>query len=444
MSIIINREELLENCSRKDARLREQALKILEAGLWAIDTEKILRKKLRVENGILYVKNGEEELSIDLPSPASRKGAGGKVYFVGIGKCALDGAKVIEDILGDYLTAGAVIDVRETTDAKTLTGLGKIKYFQGTHPFPSEQNISVTKKILDMVKDVTEKDLVITLISGGGSSLLCSLGNIDCQALIEITKKLTGEGADIFEINTVRKHLSEVQGGHLVRLCYPAQVVSLIFSDVLRNDISVVASGPTALDTTTIEDAQKVLIKYNIPDCKFTETPKDQKFFANVKNILVASNKDALEAMKIKAEELDFSAFIETETLSGNASEIGKSLALREAKSKTCFLFGGETTTKIKGNGIGGRNQEMALSALSYMQPDSVLVCTASDGWDNTDHAGAIVDLELFEKSKKLGMFPEEYLDQNDSYNFFKKIGGAIFTGRLESNVSDLVILIHK
>ena len=427
MSIILNKEELLDS----NTELRRNALEILEAGLEAVDTEKILRKKLFVKDGILFIKNGEDMISVNLPPLKVRGGwvsyekrEGGEVIFIGIGKCALDGAKVIEDVLGNYLTEGAVIDVREAADAKALASRGKIKYFQGTHPYPSEQNIEATKEILKMVENLTENDLVITLISGGGSSLFelsIDMSRTGLDTIIETTKQLTARGADIYELNKVRKSMSQVKGGKFAQKCFPARVISLIFSDVLGNDISVVASGPTVLDK-----------------------PNEK-----VKNILIASNHDALIAMKIKAEELGFETTIETEVLSGNASEIGKDLAERESKPKTCILFGGETTVKLPAfaeamAGEGGRNQEMALSSLPYMPTDSVLVCAASDGWDNSDHAGAIADLELFKKSKELNISAEEYLNKSDSYNFFEKVKGAICTGKLGSNVSDLFIILYK
>jgi len=244
------------------------------------------------------------------------------------------------------------------------------------------------------------------------------------EHIIDKTKELTAKGADIYELNTMRKSLSQVKGGKFAEICSPAQMVSLIFSDVLGNDIGMIASGPTVLDT-----------------------PSER-----VRNILVLSNHDALLAMKNKAESLGYDSIIETETLSGNASEVGKELAQREPKPGTCILFGGETTVKLPAfapesglrRGEGGRNQEMTLSALSYISDNSILVCAASDGWDNTDHAGAICDKELFEKAKSLNINPEEYLEKSDSYNFFKKIGGAIYTEKLGSNVSDLYIIIYK
>ena len=401
MSIILNKEELGTN------KLHRDALEILEAGLEAIDTEKILRGKVKVENGILKV--------AELPSLNVREGLGGeldlrnfnKIIFIGIGKCALDGARVIEDILGDYLTNGIALDVK-TGDLK------KIKSYAGTHPYPSEQNVEITKKILEMVKDLTPNDLVITLISGGGSALFeLPMPGISLEDIIEKTKELTAKGADIYELNKVRKSMSQVKGGKFAEICQPAQVVSLIFSDVLGNDISVIASGPTV--------------------------------GGEVVNILLVSNHDALIAMKAKAEELGFDTTIETEKLSGNASEVGKELAGRVSKPKTCILFGGEMTVKITNeNAIGGRCQEMAISALPCIQADSILICAASDGWDNSNHAGAIADRELFEKTKELKISPEEFLSRNDSYNFFKKAGGAICTGKLGSNVSDLYIMLYK
>lgn len=424
----MNKEELATN------KLRRDALEILEAGLTAIDTEKILKRKISIRDGILEI----DGYFLNLKSYEN-------IFLVGIGKCAFQGAKVIEEILGSFLTNGAVIDIKPTEEA---VGLKKCKYFAGTHPYPSEQNISATKEILEIVKSATDKDLIISLISGGGSSLF-DIPTIPVDKLVEITKTLTAKGADIYELNTVRKHLSQIKGGQFAKLCFPAQVISLLFSDVLGNDISVIASGPTVLDNTAIDDAKNILNKYEIyladSPSVFAETPKDQKYFEKVKNILISSNADALEAMEEKAGELGYDATIETDRFSGDAVESGRKLAERETKPTTCVLFGGETTVKIpEEHGKGGRNQAMALSALSYMKKNSVLVCAASDGWDNTDHAGAVSDCELFEKSRALNLNPDEFLQKSDSYNFFKTAGGAISTGRLESNVSDLVIILNE
>lgn len=419
MPTILNKQKLLES----NSELRGRALEILEAGLEAIQTEKILREKLSVKDGILKVVFPYGEGSarggalLDLRSF-------GKVIFVGIGKCALDGAKVLEDILGDYLTAGAVIDVREPADAKALAG--KIKYFQGTHPLPSEQNVAATKEIVEMVQGLTESDLVITLISGGGSALfelpdeaatakLGLPGETSLQTIIRVTKELTAQGADIYALNAERKKMSQVKGGKFAQICAPAKVLSLLFSDVLGNDLSVIASGPTVLSEPS----------------------------PSVTNILLVSNQDALLAMKSKAEELGLRANIETEAFSGDAEAFGKELARREPQPGACLLFGGETTVEVKG-GKGGRNQQVALSALPSLLAGSLLLCAASDGWDNTDHAGAIADENLLQKARDLGLDPEIYLRENESYDFFEKIDGAIYTGKLGSNVSDLCIMIYR
>ncbi len=430
MSIISNKEQLATNPLRKDA------LEILEAGYAAIDTEKVLRKKILFDGQTLCV--------TELPSLSYCLSFYERIFFIGIGKCAYDGAKVIEEILGDKLTDGIAIDVKGGP-------LKKIRSYVGTHPYPSEVNISITEQVLGMIKGVTEKDLILVLVSGGGSSLFCLPHNMSIETLVNITKTLTQKGADIYELNTVRKHFSEIQGGGLAKFCYPAQVVSLIFSDVLGNDIGMVASGPTVYDKTTVADAAMILMKYDVlstcipQDCQFLETPKHPKYFVNVKNFLVSSNRNALDAMKTKAEELGYRADIETTALSGNASEIGKNLAMGEPREKSCLLLGGETTVKVNGDGIGGRNQELALSALPHMKPDSLLVSVSSDGWDNTDHAGALADIELLEKAKAKNLSPEEYLKRSDSYNFFKNVeDGAISTGRMGSNVSDLYIMLYK
>jgi len=413
MSIIKNKKELAIN------PLRKNALEILEAGLEAINTERILKNKLKLKNEVLNI----DGHFLNLKSY-------NKILFIGIGKCASDGAVAVESILGDYLADGIALDVKSAPDLK------KIKSFIGTHPLPSEQNIEATKKILEMTSDLSENDLVLCLISGGGSSLFeMPAEDFSLEDIIEKTKELTAKGADIYELNDARKKMSQVKGGKFVEHCSPAKVVSLIFSDVLGNDVSVIASGPTVIG----EAAEKNSLRSQ------DATHISLQEFSQPLNLLLCSNRDALIAMKSKAEELGFKAKIKTETLSGNATEIGKELAEKNIEPKSCFLFGGETTVKIKDNrGEGGRNQELALSALLNIKNSSLIISVASDGWDNTEHAGAIADSELLEKSKQLGLSPQQFLERSDSHNFFKQVGGAISTGRLGSNVSDLCILIYK
>ncbi|MEX0930806.1 MAG: glycerate-2-kinase family protein, partial [Candidatus Paceibacterota bacterium] len=289
MDVIKNKKELAVTPGRTDA------LTIIEAGYAAINTETILKNKLAFKDGDLYI-GDNKHVCVHYE----------RIFFIGIGKCALEGAAVIEDILGENLTEGIVLDVQSGV-------LQRIQSFTGTHPYPSEANVSATKKIRQMIAGATEKDLVLVLISGGGSALLCDPYKLSSQTLVDITKELTKHGADIYELNTVRKHLSDIQGGQLAALAYPAQTISLIFSDVLGDDISMIASGPTVLDTTTVQDAKDVLTKYaltNYSHLEWKETPKDRALFNHVINFLIATNKDALDAMQLKSEELGYTTEI--------------------------------------------------------------------------------------------------------------------------------------
>ncbi len=427
MNYIKNKEEL-----SGDSSLRRDSLDILNAGYSAINTESILKEKISLIDDEICI--GSDRFTC-----SNYK----NVYFIGIGKCAFEGAEVIEEILGDKIADGVVLDVNAGV-------LKKMRSFKGTHPLPSEENVSVTKQIVSLLGGVGKEDLVLVLISGGGSALLCLPHNIDCDTLIKVTLELTKAGADIYELNTVRKHLSEIQGGQLAKFAYPAEVISLIFSDVLGDDISFIASGPTVYDNTTIQDAEKVLEKYDIlkkcglKELKLKETPKDEKYFLKVKNMIVASNKDALVAMRDKAERLGYESEILTNELSGEAREVGISFAERSKEEKKCFIAGGETTVKIKGDGKGGRNQEAVLASLPYLPKNRVFISAASDGRDNTDTAGALGDSELYSSSLEKGLDVDEYLKDNNSYEFFKKAGGRVETGITGSNVSDLFLLLDK
>lgn len=418
-SIIKNADELAITPLRRDA------LEILEAGYQAILTKEVVKRDVEV-NG-QYLRIGERVLAL---------GVFKRIFFVGIGKCALDAGEVFEEILGSWLTDGIILDVRGTT-------LKKLRSEIGTHPFPSEENMKITQSIADLLEGLTNTDLLITVISGGASSLLCLPSDLSCEALGRITKTLMDQGATISEINTFRKHTSKIQGGQFAKMAYPATVVSLIFSDVPGDDIATVASGPTVLDTTSIADARAVLKKYNIeelcklPECEFVETPKDPEFFQRVYNILFVTNRRALTAMKSEAERLGYKAEIVSTELQGEARAVGKRLVTEATDAKTCRLFGGETTVLVKKEGKGGRCQEVALGALGAMREGVVAVAATSDGWDNTPFAGAIADIETLQRAKELGMDPLEASENNQAYAFFEKVSAHIDTGRTGANVSD-------
>lgn len=422
MTHIKNFPQLAINPGRRDA------LNILEAGYEAINTEVVIKSKLKLLNDELIIKNKSFPLS-----------QYENIYFIGVGKCALDAGRVMEDILRDYIKDGVVIDTTKGT-------LKKIRTYEGSHPWPSEQNISATKEIVELLNNATEHDLIIMVISGGGSALLCSPHDPNFENLINITQTLTKKGADIYELNTVRKHLSEIKGGQLAKIAHPAETVSLLFSDVLGDDISVIASGPTVKDRTTVYDAEEVLKKYKLlikdEETIFKTTPKEDKWFERVHNFLIVTNSDAIKAMEIEAEELGYDVIPGSKTVSGEAKTVGENFAKTNLSPGQVKISGGETTVTIKGSGQGGRNQETALGSLLYLPEKTVFVSASSDGRDNTDVAGAVCDKELKEKADKLHLDPKRFISDNDSYNFFAQVGGQIKTGPTGSNVSDLYILL--
>lgn len=415
-------------------KTRKAALAIIEAGLAAIDTESVIRKHVRLEHGVLYIGNDHWVLSKI-----------GRVLVIGVGKCAFEAGRAIEPILGTHLSDGVVVDVHNGA-------LKKIKSYRGSHPFPTEANVTATKAIIDMLAGLTEKDLVIFLISGGGSTLLCQPNNFTCAQETQLVECLFKAGANIEELNTIRKHLSLARGGYLAKYAYPARAVSLIFSDVPGDNLEFVSSGPTIKDTTSINDAIAIAKKYKIENrCGFPltgllETPKEDHFFENVKNILVVSNRIALEAMAKKAAALGFAPHIVTTRLTGEARNVGYRLVqdLDKASAKSVLLYGGETTVVVKKPGKGGRNQEVGLSALQFLKPRQCLAVVASDGRDNTDFAGVICDIMTKEKAEALGLQLDIFLNENRSYEFFSEVGDYLTTGDTGSNVSDLFVAIYE
>ncbi len=431
--ILFRMEHIIKNYSELTTNsLRRDALDILEAGYGAILTKEAIRNVVKKDDGILQCKNESIHLS-DYE----------RVFVVAIGKCANDAGQALEDILGENLTDGIAIDVKPAE-------FKKLRSFVGTHPYPSEQNVLAVKEIVAMISGLSEKDLVVTVISGGGSSLLSLPYKITTEELSAITRKLMDKSAPIRELNIVRKHLSEVQGGSLAKKAYPAKIISLIFSDVPGNDIATIASGPTVLDQSTKEEAEAILEKYAIraecglPDLETMETPKDEKYFANVKNLLVVTNDIALQTMAKKAEELGYHTTIENDRVEGVARDFGAELSKKELPSKTCLLYGGETTVNVVQNhGTGGRNQEFVLGGLPYLKEGTVLVGASSDGKDYSDAGGAIGDKDLFEKAESLGLHPADFLANNNSFEYFKTTGGHIHTGSTGANIADLYFILQ-
>ena len=389
---------------------RKIALEIFNSGLSALDYKKINFDK--------YLKTKQNN-----------------IYLVGFGK----GSAEIADILRKKIKFKEiyVIDV-------------KGRYFRGTHPLPSKKNFLFTKKLIERFEGkLTKKDLVIVLVCGGGSAMLI-YPKIGLKRYIQVNQELLKSGANIYEMNTIRKHLDLVKGGGLVKILYPAKIISLIFSDVPGNDLSFIASGPTVKDKTKITDALRIIKKYKLKSVRkedLIETPKEEKYFKKVKNILALSNLTALKAMKEKAESFGLKAKILIDNLKGDVKDVAKFLFSKIRNSKeNILIFGGETTVKVEGKGKGGRNQELVLWFLkdlaTYKKGDNIgIVSINSDGWDNTEFAGAIGDKITLEKAKKLNLDIDKFLENNDSFHFFKKVKDGIITGRLPINVADLILV---
>lgn len=412
-------------------KMRRDALSILEAGIKAADPGQAILRAVKRRGDFVFFGGKKVNLK-DFDH----------IYVIAIGKAAGEASAGLERILGTKITGGIALDVKKTK-------LKYIKSMVGTHPMPSERNMKATGEIMTILKNLDSRDLLLSVISGGGSALLCWPYELKCDDLSAISRALMREGATIEELNTVRKHLSEIQGGQFARLAHPATIIGMIFSDVPGDDMGMVASGPTVRDSSTAADAGRILAKYKVfkvcalPNCDLKETPKDEVYFKKVFNFLVASNKEAVSAMAKEARRRGWKARILGTKISGEAREVGRMLASAPVKSEA-VIAAGETTVTVSGQGAGGRNQELALGALENLEDDVLVASVASDGVDNGPAAGAIADALSKRKSGKLRLSPKKYLAKNDSYSFFKKTGDGIITGMTGTNVSDLMIALRK
>jgi glycerate 2-kinase len=398
-----------------------------------------------------------------------------KLLLVGFGKAASQMARAVEDFAGDLIKKGILITKygHSISQESRITGKeSKIKIYEAGHPLPDGNGLAATKEIIDLVKGLDENSLLLCLISGGGSALFVSPYNdVSLDDKKKTTELLLKAGADIKELNTVRKHISAVKGGRLAELAYPARIISLILSDVIGDKLDVIASGPTSPDETTFGDTLEVIERYNLSSRlpqkvlevlhngasgSIRETPKEGNcIFDRVENIIIGSNRKALKAAKTQAEFFGLKTEILSSEISGEARDVGKSIAREAMKAKNtsrknrdnaiCFISGGETTVTVRGTGLGGRNMELALSfAIGIEGTEGITMLSAgTDGTDGpTDAAGAIVNSETMKTARANGLDPVEYLENNDSYNFFKQIDGLLITGPTGTNVMDIQILI--
>lgn len=413
--------------SLSKTKLRKAALSILEKGLESVDTKKVISRNLKLKNDTLIVGNKIFKLS-----------EFNNIYLVGIGKVAGYACGAIEKFMYKWITGGFCLDVR-------LFNHKTIKSFEGTHPFPTPYNVNITKQIIKVFQKAGKRDLIIFVISGGASSLFCWPYKMTCGGLENYTRALMNNGADIYEINTLRKHVSNVAGGQLAKIAYPAKVLGLVFSDVPGDDISMIGSGPISLDKTTIVDANKIIKKYKLPIKELKETPKDRKYFQNITTLVLASGKTALKAMNKEAKKRGYKTIL-IPKMTGEAREVGE-LFVRtvQQKNNIAVLAAGETTVIVKKDGRGGRNQELVLAGLQYLDKNSVLSALNTDGKDNIEGvAGAIGDKITIERAKKKKLNIKKHLEDNRSYVFFNKVGDHIKTGSTGINISDLVVMLKN
>ena len=452
---IKNREQIIQNGQTpKVQRARSIALKSLECALNIVDPKQLVQAKVKVENSCLKVENW----SLDL--------AGVKhVYVVGGGKAGAAMALATEEILGSLITE-SVVNVPYGAKKETRV----IELIEASHPIPDQAGVEGTRKMVAIAEKADAHDLVICLISGGGSSLMpLPRDGITLDDKQVVTGVMLKSGADIAEISAVRKHLSAFKGGWLAKKAYPATVVSLILSDVVGDKLDSIASGPTVPDSSTFAEAVRILevrlwesspfsVRKALSDGAaglLEETPKPgDPVFANVHNFIVGNNRTASQAAAecLKSEGLKTVHF--DEPLEGEARQIGKALASFAGKvSGSDFslprpigvVAGGETTVTVVGQGLGGRNQELALAAARYLggAETCVIASLSTDGVDGpTEAAGAVVDAYSLERASKLGLDAEKALAENDSNNFFAKLGDLIITGPTGTNVNDISVIV--
>ncbi|HDJ89465.1 MAG TPA: glycerate kinase, partial [Thermoprotei archaeon] len=414
---------------------RRYVLDILEEGILSADPYRAVMSNVKIVDDNLVVGDRKYPLSSN-------------IVVIGAGKASGRMAEAIWRLLGNRISRGIVI-VPMGIGEKYKTG--RIVVGEASHPEPSEKGVILAGKIMEIVENLDKDDIVICLISGGGSALMTyPAEDISLEDMVSTTRYLLKSGATIDEINCVRKHISRVKGGQLAEKIYPAKTISLIVSDVVGDRLDTIASGPTAPDNTSFHDAKKILLKYNLWDkipssvreriekgvkgiVKETPKPGD-KIFENVLNFIVASNRISLKAMARKAGEMGFNTIILSSRVQGEARHVGRmfasiciesSLYGDPVKPPACIIMGGETTVTVKGGGKGGRNQELVLSSLKDICgfKNIIISSIGSDGIDGiTDAAGAIADRKICEEVSERKLDIDLYLKNNDSYSFFKEI----------------------
>jgi glycerate 2-kinase len=435
-------------------RNRDNALRIFLAGVRGVLPEKLVTDVLQLKGQVLVAGNHEVSLEgID------------KILVIGAGKASAAMGHYVECILGDRISGGHIV----VKYGHSCT-LKKIRVTEAGHPVPDENGFMAAREIKKIASDASANDLVICLISGGASALLSDLPEgLIPEELYIVNNLLIRSGATINEINCVRKHLSSIKGGQLVRTIRPARLITLIISDVIGNHLDVIGSGPTVPDSTTFADALGVIEKYNLTDDVtrgvmnylrdgyagyHPDTPKPGNLiFEGTMNIIAGTNQAALRACKNEAVKLGYRSYIIDAALEGDVetaceSIINTALSFRnnqDIPKPACLLYGGETSVRVTGSGTGGRNQHLALSAAIKLRdiPGITVLSAGTDGTDGpTDAAGAVADSGTMARALSMNEDPISYLAGFDSFNFFRKVGGLITTGPTFTNVMDIVVVI--
>jgi glycerate 2-kinase len=432
------------------------ALKILHQALSAVDPETAMRGALQVKDGTItaghFAWTGKES---------------SRVLLLGAGKAAGPMAKAAESILVNFSPDGLVV-----TKYDHAVPLWHTILLEAGHPLPDENGLRVAAQLLDQAESARADDLVICLISGGGSALLpAPVSGVTLADKLRATDLLLRAGADIHEINTLRKHLSRIKGGGLARAAAPATLLTLAVSDVIGSQPDVIASGPTVPDPSTFADAMAVVKRYGLeqamPRCIIRyllqglanpelETWKADDCDPPVHYQVIASIIQAAQAGQQAANELGYRSEIVTCELVGEAKTVAADLVnvarqrqreLTDSDQPRCLIYGGETTVTVRGNGVGGRNQELALAAAVALAGNRgiTLLAAGTDGTDGpTDAAGAIVDGDTLAQGESLGLNAADYLENNDSYHYLAQLDALVLTGPTRTNVMDLIlILIH-
>lgn len=372
----------------------------------------------------------------------------GKIVLVAIGKAAWQMAECGAECLGERLSAGIVI-------TKYGHSKGRIEHctiVEAGHPVPDENSFVGTRQAIKLVENLNQEDTVIFLISGGGSALFEN-PLISPEELSDLTNQLLNCGANIVEMNTIRKRISAVKGGKFAKICEPAKVYAVVLSDILGDPLDMIASGPACSDSSTCEQALEIIDKYQIPISEKIlqllkiETPK---FLNNVETVVTGSVKELCRAAAKTCEELGYKTTILTDQLECQAREAGSMMAsiartYKDSNKPIAFIAGGETVVKVKGNGKGGRNQELALAAAEGIAglENVVVFSVGSDGTDGpTDAAGGIVNGLTARKLHNLGIDIHNVLERNDAYSSLKQVNGLIFTGPTGTNVNDIACVL--